>query len=54
MYQDTDSQWVASCSKIPGLVVKAKTPEEAVEKMKHAVAFYFPCGECKGSPDPSP
>ncbi len=54
VYQDSDSQWAATCEKVPGLVVKARTPEEAVEKMKRAVAFYYPCGECKGSAETSP
>jgi predicted RNase H-like HicB family nuclease len=46
IYQDEDGRWVVTCSKVPGLAVKAKTQAEAVEKMKKALTIYFPCGEC--------
>jgi len=48
LYQEDDGTWVASSSRLPGYVAKAKTPEEAIDRFKKAFSMYFPCGECKG------
>jgi predicted RNase H-like HicB family nuclease len=47
--RNSDGEWTVTCTKVPGLVIKAKTRHEAIEKMKNAVKLYFPCGDCKGS-----
>jgi hypothetical protein len=47
--RNSDGEWTVTCAKVPGLVIKAETRHEAIEKMKNAVKLYFPCGDCKGS-----
>jgi predicted RNase H-like HicB family nuclease len=47
--RDSDGNWVVTCDKMPGLVIKGKTRDEAIEKMKNALMMYFPCGDCQGS-----
>ncbi len=48
IYQDDNNNWIVTSDKIPGFIARGKTQQEAIEKMKNAFRFYFPCGECKG------
>jgi predicted RNase H-like HicB family nuclease len=43
VYQDEDGRWVAECSELPGVSVKAETQSEAIEKIKKALLIYYPC-----------
>ena len=47
--QDSNGEWVVTYPKVPGIVIKAKTQAEAIEKMKKALSIYFPCGDCQES-----
>jgi predicted RNase H-like HicB family nuclease len=43
LYQDDSGQWTAECKDMPGYRVKAKTEEEALEKIKSALLTFYPC-----------
>ncbi|MBI5101960.1 MAG: type II toxin-antitoxin system HicB family antitoxin [Nitrospirae bacterium] len=43
MYQDDDGSWVAECRELPGLKVKGKSEDEALQKIKQALLIYYPC-----------
>ncbi len=49
VYKDDNGEWIVTSGKIPGLILRGKTEQEAVDKMKQALRVYFPCGECKES-----
>jgi len=43
IFQDDDGDWVAECREVPGYRVKAKTRDEALEKIKSVLLIYYPC-----------
>ena len=43
LYQEDDGTWVAETKQLPGVRMRGKTGEEAVEKLKNALKLYFPC-----------
>ena len=43
LYQDDDGGWVAECKDIPGYRAKAKTREEALDRIKAVLLLYYPC-----------
>ncbi len=49
IYQDETGEWIVKSKKLSGFTARGKTMQEAIDKMKHAMRVYFPCGECKGS-----
>jgi len=43
VYQDDNGSWIAECEELPGYRSTAKTKEEALQKIKHALLLYHPC-----------
>lgn len=43
LYQDHDGDWICESKDVPGLRVKGKTQEEAIERIKTAIRLYDPC-----------
>lgn len=43
VYQDNDGTWVAECTELVGYRARGMTKEEAIEKIKAALLFFYPC-----------
>jgi predicted RNase H-like HicB family nuclease len=43
IYQDDDGAWVAEAKELPGVHMKGRTQQEALDKIQTAVKIYNPC-----------
>jgi predicted RNase H-like HicB family nuclease len=43
VYQDDDGTWVAEAKELPGVHMRGKTQQEALEKIQTALRIYYPC-----------
>jgi len=41
--QDDDGTWVAEAKELPGVRMRGKTRDEALEKIQSALKIYYPC-----------
>ena len=43
VYEDDDGTWVAEAKELPGVHMRGKTQQEALEKIQTALRIYYPC-----------
>jgi predicted RNase H-like HicB family nuclease len=43
LYQDDDGTWVAEAKELPGVRMRGKSRQEAIEKIQAVLKIYFPC-----------
>jgi len=43
IYQDDDGTWIAEAQELPGMRMRGKTQNEALEKIQAALKTYYPC-----------
>jgi predicted RNase H-like HicB family nuclease len=43
VHEDDDGTWIAEARELPGFQAKAKTQEEALQKIQAVLKIYYPC-----------